>query len=65
VKKLEEMKHRRGREKKFFWGGFYDKQRDDSKKKHDALIDFDRLSNTIQNYDRQQVIEIPEIIGLD
>ena len=43
INDLAEIEHRRWMANRFLCGWIYDEQRDDSQKKHDCLIDFDRL----------------------
>ncbi|MBG0860292.1 MAG: NAD-binding protein [Bacteroidales bacterium] len=61
---LADMEHRRWMANKFLCGWVFDEQRNDSEKKHNCLKDFYELDETTKDYDRQQVKEMPEIIGL-
>lgn len=65
VEQLAEMEHRRWMANKFICGWVYDEKRNDSEKKHDCLKDFDLLDEKTKDYDRQQIKDMRDIIGLN
>jgi hypothetical protein len=64
VDQLAEMEHRRWMANRFISGWVNNENRNDSEKRHDCLIGYDLLDYSIQQYDRQQVREMPDIISL-
>ena len=64
VELLAEMEHRRWMANKFICGWITGEPRNDHEKKHDCLIEFGSLKDSIKDYDRQQVKEMERIIKL-
>jgi len=64
VDQLAEMEHRRWMANRFICGWITGEPRNDREKKHDCLIGFDSLKESIKNYDRLQVKEMEETIRL-
>lgn len=61
VVQLAEMEHRRWMANKYFHAWEYNPARNDSKKQHNDLMDFDNLDQNTKNYDINQVKELKEV----
>jgi len=61
VEQLAEMEHRRWMANKYFHAWEYNPVRNDSKKHHNDLLDFEDLDQNTQNYDISQVKELKEV----
>jgi hypothetical protein len=64
VDQLAEMEHRRWMATKYLYGWEYGKPRDVSSKRHESMLNFDKLDPETQDYDRQQIKNMREIIEL-
>jgi hypothetical protein len=64
VDQLAEMEHRRWMANRLICGWVTGEPRNDHEKKHDCLIGFDSLKESIKYYDRQQVKEMEGTIKL-
>ncbi len=65
VEQLAEMEHRRWMANKYLYGWEYGKQRDVKARKHESLIDFEKLDKLTRDIDLEQVKHIREIIEIN
>ena len=63
VELLAAMEHTRWRAERLLAGWRYGRQRDDGKKIHDGLIDYERLPETVKAYNRATVRNIPRLLS--
>jgi hypothetical protein len=64
IELLARMEHQRWNAEKYVDGWTNGQARDDEKKIHDCLVDWDKLPEEIREYDRHAVRKIPELIAL-
>ena len=60
---MARMEHERWNREKFLDGWSYGKVKDEKKKTHPYLVEWEKLSPKIQEYDRQAVRAIPELLA--
>jgi len=60
---MAELEHERWVQQKFIQGWSYGKDRDDKKKTHPCLVEWDKLTEEIKEKDRNAVRAIPELLA--
>jgi len=61
VIQLAEMEHRRWMANKYLYAWEFNKDRNELKKEHNKMVDFDELDDSTQDYDIKQVEDLEEI----
>jgi hypothetical protein len=65
VEQLAEMEHRRWMANKYLYDWNYGKVRNTFMKEHESILPFELLDEGTKDYDRQQIMDIREIIELE
>ena len=65
VEQLAEMEHRRWMANKYLYDWNYGKVRNTFMKEHESILPFEQLDEGTKDYDRQQIMDIREIIELE
>jgi len=63
VEHMAELEHGRWNIERLRDGWRYDRQRDDARKRHDCIVDWNALPDDIRQYDRDAVRVFPEILA--
>ena len=59
---MAKMEHARWKAERLLGGWVYDPERNNGRKRHPNLVEWDQLSEEIKNLDRQAMAKIPAVL---